>query len=81
MALDAIGGAVLSCTYVLDQVPENADFFIYFNDTPVGQDPTNGWTYNPADNTVTFTGTACDSLRTGAVTDLVIVHNCPIVLD
>ncbi|HUH05295.1 MAG TPA: VWA domain-containing protein [Kofleriaceae bacterium] len=81
MALDAIGGAVLSCTYVLDQVPENADFFIYFNGTLVGEDPTNGWTYDPTDNTVTFTGTSCDSLRTGVVTDLVIVHNCPIGVD
>jgi hypothetical protein len=81
MALDAIGGAVLSCTYTLDQVPENADFFVYFNDALVGEDATNGWTYDPVNNTVTFFGSSCDSLRTGVVTDLVIVHNCPIGVD
>lgn len=81
MALDAIGGAVLSCTYMLDQVPEDADFFIYFNDVLVGEDASNGWTYDPVNNTVTFFGTSCDSLRTGAVSDLVIVHNCPVGID
>lgn len=81
MALDAIGGAVLSCTYVLDQVPEDADFFIYFDNVLVGTDATNGWTYDPVNNTVTFFGTSCDSLRTGVVQDLVIVHNCPIGVD
>ena len=81
MALDAIGGAVLSCTYALDQVPEDADFFIYFDNALVGEDAANGWTYDPVTNTVTFFGTSCDSLRTGVVSDLVIVHNCPIGVD
>lgn len=77
-ALDDIGGAVLSCTYVLDQVPENADFFVYFDDSPIGEDAVDGWTYDAGTNTVTFSGAACDALRTGSVADLVIVHNCPV---
>lgn len=80
MALDAIGGAVLSCTYVLDQVPESADFFVYFDDVPISESMSDGWSYDPDSNTVTFTGAACDSLRAGDVSDLVIVHNCPVVV-
>jgi hypothetical protein len=80
-ALADIGGAVLSCTYLLDEVPESADFFIYFDDMAVPQGMTDGWEYDPTTNTVTFYGPACDALRTGAVTELVIVHNCPAEVD
>jgi hypothetical protein len=77
-AFAEIGGLALACTYVLDGVPESADIFIYFDGADV---PTDRWSFDPATNSVTFTGDACDDLRLGNVSDLVIVHGCPLTVD
>ena len=79
-ALNSILGTVLSCSYTLDQVPEDlADLYVYQDDTAVEQDTThtNGWDYDPAEGTLTFYGAACDALENGTVTDLNIVYGCP----
>jgi hypothetical protein len=77
-AFAEIGGLALACTYVIDGVPESADIFIYFDGEDV---PADQWSFDPATNTVTFTSEACDDLRLGNVSDLVIVHGCPISVD
>jgi hypothetical protein len=79
-ALNTILGTVLSCTYTLDQVPEDlAELYVYQDDAPISQDPThaNGWDYDPATGELTFYGAACDALEGGDVTDLAIVYGCP----
>ena len=79
-ALTAILGTVLSCTYTLDQVPEDlADLYVYQDDMAVEQDTShsNGWDYDPAEGTLTFYGAACEALENGSVTDLNIVYGCP----
>lgn len=79
-ALAAILGTVLSCTYTLDQVPEDlAELYVYQNDTPIERDTTHadGWDYDEATGELTFYGAACDALESGDVTDLAIVYGCP----
>jgi hypothetical protein len=76
-----IGGAVLSCSYSISGKPDSAsDIFIYFDGEPVPLDATHaqGWDYDAGTNRVTFYGAACEELRDGTVTDLVIVNGCPI---
>jgi hypothetical protein len=77
---DAIGVAVLSCTYQLSGQPDIDTLHVFFDGQGVPLDPTHtdGWDYDPTSNQITFYGPACDSLRTGAVTDLVVVSGCAV---
>jgi len=79
-ALGAILGTVLSCSYTLDQVPEDlSELYVYQDDTAVDRDTThmNGWDYDPDTGEVTFYGASCDALENGSVSDLAIVYGCP----
>lgn len=79
-AIDTILGSVLSCSYTLDQVPEDlADLYVYQDDTTVGRDEghVNGWDYDAGSGSITFYGAACEAMQGGAVTDLNIVYGCP----
>ena len=81
MALDDIGGAVLSCTYTLSGTPNDPDdVYVHFDGTTVPRDASHagGWDYDPLTGLITFYGTSCDSLRAGAIMDLVIVNACVI---
>lgn len=83
-AFSTIGGMVLSCAYGIEDTglaltPE--EIFVYFDDLPVEHDPHAGWHYVPGSGQITFQGEACEKLRTGGVSDLVIVHGCPVPLD
>lgn len=77
-ALATIAGAALGCTYKLDNVPPDpAKIFVFFDGTKeVTKDATNGWTYDPATNTVTFFGTSCDALKSETVKSVDIVFGC-----
>jgi len=80
-ALDAIAGAVVSCTFALDVVPEDPnEIYVFFEDMVPGipNDPANGWTYDPNTNTVTFHGTACEALKNGGVVDVDVVFGCDV---
>jgi hypothetical protein len=79
MALAAIAAAVASCTFQLTEVPPDADqIYIFFDDDPAGVpvDPANGWTYDPATNTITFHGAACQAIQDGSVVEVDIVYGC-----
>lgn len=78
-ALAAIAAAVSSCTFQLDEVPPSPDeIYIFFDGDPAGvpMDPVNGWTYDPATNTITFHGTACQAIQDGTVVGIDIVYGC-----
>lgn len=78
-ALEQIATAVATCTFELDQVPPDAaEIYVFFDKDPAGvpNDPNNGWTYDPMTNTVTFHGTACMAIKSGAVVDIDIVYGC-----
>jgi hypothetical protein len=77
-ALATIAGAALGCTYKLDKVPPDpTKIFVFFDGTKeVAKDGANGWTYDPTTNTVTFSGTSCDQLKTDVVKTVDIVLGC-----
>lgn len=81
-----IGGAVLSCSYEVQDAGLSLtakDIHVYFDGEAVDHDPGHGggWDYVASSGRITFFGEACSKLRAGEVTDLVIVHGCPIVID
>lgn len=79
MALEAIAASVASCTFQLDELPPDAEeIYIFFDDDPAGVpvDPANGWTYDPATNTITFHGAACQAIKDGTVVEIDIVYGC-----
>lgn len=78
-ALDQIANAVATCTFELDQVPPDpSEIYVFFDKMLPGvpYDPTNGWTYDPLTNTITFHGTACASIKAGSIVDIDIVYGC-----
>lgn len=79
-AFDAIGAAVLSCTYTLTGQPDENSMFVRFDGVDIMRDPThqNGWDYDPVTNQIVFFGAACMSLRSGDVTDLVVGSGCSV---
>ncbi|MCA9679660.1 MAG: VWA domain-containing protein [Kofleriaceae bacterium] len=79
-AFDSIGAAVLSCTYALSGNPDSSTLHVFFDSLDVPRDPSHGdgWDYDPAAGQITFYGAACDDLRSGSVTDLVVVSGCAI---
>jgi hypothetical protein len=77
-AFASIVGSVLSCSYALDQVPEDVDdLYVFGNGELIDRDPVDGWDYDPDTNTVTLYGAACDELQSGETADLKIVYGCP----
>jgi hypothetical protein len=82
-AIDTIAKLTLGCTFTLDTAPPDADeIYVFFDNSvqEVPQDPShdNGWDYDPATNTITFYGPACDQLKDGDVTDVDVVFGCPV---
>ena len=78
-ALADIAATVGGCTFHLDQVPEDlAELYVFFDGDPAGipQDGMDGWTYDPATNTITFHGSACQSIQSGAIAQIDIVYGC-----
>ncbi|MEM6990557.1 MAG: hypothetical protein AAF721_08675 [Myxococcota bacterium] len=79
MALQAIAATVAACTFTLDQVPDDlSELFVFFDGDPAGvpQDAMNGWSYDPASNTITFHGSACEAIESGATANIDIVYGC-----
>ncbi len=78
-ALTAIAGAVATCDFLLDSVPDDpGKVFVFFDDDPAGvpNDPVDGWTYDPNTNTISFHGAACEAIKSGAVIDVDVVCGC-----
>ncbi|MBC8068079.1 MAG: hypothetical protein IAG13_07085 [Deltaproteobacteria bacterium] len=79
MALESVLQTITSCTFTLDQVPDDpSEIYVFFDKLLPGipNDMTDGWTYDPATNSVTFHGSACEQIQTGAVVDVDIVYGC-----
>jgi hypothetical protein len=77
-----IAGNVLSCSYLLDQVPPDPDdLYVYVDAVLVLRDQThaNGWDYDPLTNQINFYGPTCSQLQSGTVQGLEIIFGCPTV--
>lgn len=79
MALEGALQTVASCTFTLDQVPEDpSQIYVFFDLDPAGvpNDGVDGWTYDPLTNSVTFHGSSCEAIKGGTVVDVDIVYGC-----
>ncbi|MBI4699953.1 MAG: VWA domain-containing protein [Deltaproteobacteria bacterium] len=77
-ALAGIAAGVASCTFKLAAQPPGDKLWVFFNKdpNPVPSDPKDGWTYDPATNTLSFHGAACEKLKSGQVTDIDVIFAC-----
>jgi hypothetical protein len=77
-AFDAIAGGIVSCDFQMTEAaPDPTLITVTENGTPVSPSPTVGYTYDPATNTVTLHGAACDALKNDASTKVSVVYGCP----
>jgi len=77
-AFDSIIAGIASCNYQLTSPPSDPNLLVpYLDAAPVPNDPKNGFTYDAAAKTITFNGTSCDKLKTGAVTKVEFIYGCP----
>ncbi len=76
-ALASIANAVRSCVYALNEVPPG-EVNVFFDNLTAGvpNNATDGWTYDPTTNTITFHGAACDAIKNGDVDDIDVVFGC-----
>jgi len=83
MALDTIAAAVTpaSCTLALDGGARNPDLFqVSFAGGPlIPRDVSHsgGWDYDATANTITFYGSECAQVQSGAVADINVDFGCP----
>jgi hypothetical protein len=82
-ALNALLGAVFSCTVSLSSAPSGfSNVAVSAVDTATNkpveivQDPTNGWTYDATKQNILLKGTSCDKLKNGQYKDLNFIYAC-----
>ena len=81
-ALEAIAGGIIvpSCSYALASPPPDPNnVTVTINGVPVPRSTahTNGWDYYPDMNTITFFGSYCDMIQSGAATSVSFAYGCP----
>ncbi|HEY5920094.1 MAG TPA: vWA domain-containing protein [Kofleriaceae bacterium] len=81
-ALNDIAGGVIvpTCVFALASAPPDpTNVTVTIGGTPVPRDTNhvNGWDYYPDAMTITFFGTYCDQIKSGAVGDVTFVYGCP----
>jgi hypothetical protein len=81
-ALQAISGGIIvpSCSYALaTRPPDPDDVTVTLNGQVVPRSTmhTNGWDYYPDAMTITFFGTYCQQITTGAVGNVAFSYGCP----
>lgn len=79
-AFDEIVTEVVSCSYTLtDKPPAPFNLYVYLSDgagfTRLSRDfsETDGWNYNASTNQIEFFGTACDTVKGGALSPVVLM--------
>ncbi|MCB9575248.1 MAG: VWA domain-containing protein [Kofleriaceae bacterium] len=80
--LDTISGGIIvpSCSYALASAPPDPDAVTVSVDgavVPRSTGHTNGWDYYPDAMTITFFGSYCDEIQSGAITEVSFVYGCP----
>lgn len=82
-ALNALVGAVFSCTVSLSSAPSGfTNVAVSATDTSTNKpveippDPANGWSYDANKQNILLKGTACDKLKNGGYKDLNFIYAC-----
>ncbi|HEY4056097.1 MAG TPA: vWA domain-containing protein [Kofleriaceae bacterium] len=81
-ALQSIAGGIImpSCSFALASAPPDPNnVTVTVNGMAVPRSPShgNGWDYSPNASTITFFGTYCDEIMTGASTNVNFSYGCP----
>lgn len=81
-ALNDIAGGIIvpTCEYALASQPPDPDLVtVTIDGTPVPKDPNhnNGWDYYPDSSTITFFGSYCSQIESGAVANVRFTFGCP----
>ncbi|HEX8954161.1 MAG TPA: VWA domain-containing protein [Polyangia bacterium] len=77
-AFDAIVGGIVSCDFkMMQSAPDPTLIRVTENGTLLSPSPTVGYTFDPATNTVTLHGAACDMLKTTPSTKVSVQYGCP----
>jgi hypothetical protein len=77
-AFDQVVGATASCTYRLDAPPADPTLVAPTLDgMPVLRNPSNGFSYDEAEQAVHFHGATCDRIKSGAVSRVEVTYGCP----
>ncbi|MBW2528063.1 MAG: hypothetical protein JRI23_28030 [Deltaproteobacteria bacterium] len=77
-ALDDIIADAVSCTFALQGTPPDDDkLYAFLDGQEVLRDDPDGFSYDSADNAVTFHGAACDDIQDGSVQSINVVYGCP----
>ncbi len=81
-ALNDIAGGIIvpTCEYSLASAPPDPDLVtVTIDGTPVPKDPNhnNGWDYHPDASTITFFGSYCTQIQSGAAANVRFTFGCP----
>jgi hypothetical protein len=75
-ALSAIAATVTgTCTLTLNSPPDPTLVNVFFDEQPIVQSGTDGWTLDGS--VVTVLGASCQAILTGSVLDVRVVVGCP----
>ena len=81
--LGKIAGQIVSCSYALQTAPANPDLVVIQSDGVTVQHDTghsSGWDHGAGDLSITFYGAPCDALRSGSVTSIQAIYECPPIM-
>jgi hypothetical protein len=81
-ALKSIGAQVaISCNLPLAAEPADTGYVnVYFDGQTVPFDASNGWSWVNGENSILFSGSACDTLTAGNVLNVQVIAGCPTVV-
>ena len=76
-AFDTIAGDVATCSFHMSQAaPDPSLLYVWSNMQSVPADPANGFTYDPATQTVTLHGASCDAIKANPSAKVQVVYGC-----
>jgi hypothetical protein len=77
-AIEDIVVGVAQCTFNVTTPPADPSLVVgYINGSPIAADPTNGFSYDIATQSVTFHGMSCQTIQNDTMVEVKIVYGCP----
>jgi len=77
-ALKAISGAVTTCTFLLNQLPPDANnLAVYLDKSLVPEDSSNGWSFGASEQAIVLNGSFCATVRSGPPSLVQALFGCP----
>jgi von Willebrand factor type A domain len=77
MALETIGGQIVSCTLPIKQPPDPTNIAVDADGVRVPKNDSDGWAYGPGMTTIELRGSYCTNYQKGAIKDVKAIFGCP----